>query len=160
MFLYRSHSDEIFWFSQSDDDLLRLNILDEIDNGANIVAKAKISPPIKPETELYKHIINGNYVEKGASFENAVPTLIKNNNDRRFCIYTYSDMENPFPTVYIYDLIKNRNIAKASGASIFLHYEPDPVDPKNKKKDEGRLYFYCNIVMSSNIYYPKSNINN
>ena len=88
MFLYRSHSDEIFWFSQSDDDLLRLNILDENENTASNVAKAKISSPIKPETELYKHIINGNYVEKGASFENAVPTLIKNNNDRRFCIYT------------------------------------------------------------------------
>ena len=48
-------------------------------------------------------------------------------------------------------------LAKASGASVFLHYEPDLI---NKGINQGKLYFYCNVLMSSNIYYPKSQVNN
>ena len=155
VFLYRGHSDDIFWFSLNDNGDLKLHVLDDRNDGTATAATKVYS--IKKGVELYRHVTEGNYVEKGSSsFENPVPTLIANKAGRRFCVFTFSDQENPFPAVYIYDVQRRKNLAKASGASIFLHYEPDPVS----KKDEGTLYFYCNVLTASNVHHPRAHINN
>ena len=95
-----------------------MNILEDSNDSTHVNSKIY---QIREDAELYKHIMNGNYVEKGSSFENPVPTIIRNKNSR-LCIFTYSDQDNPYPTVYIYELAKRRNVAKASKASIFLHF--------------------------------------
>ena len=86
-------------------------------------------------------MIKGNYHIEEKSFENPVPTIMKNSQSQRLVVFTYSDVANPIPTVYFYDLVKRLNIAKATGASIFLN-------AIKTKEDENlqKLCFYCNLM--------------
>ena len=51
---------------------------------------------------------------------NPVPTLIKDGEGKRICVFTHFMWGDGGPAVYFYDLTVGREIAKASGAQIFL----------------------------------------
>lgn len=100
---------------------------------------------ISRDSKLYKHIIEGNYREGDLSFENPVPTLLVDScTQEKMCVFSYSTRECLAPTVYFYDLKSNREVAKASGASIFLH----TTNPNWSQGGPTRLYFYCDQRLS------------
>ena len=54
---------------------------------------------------------------------NPVPNLIKDTEGNRLCVFTHFAFGDYGPAVYFYDFIVNKEIAKASGAQLFLAYQ-------------------------------------
>ena len=70
------------------------------------------------------HIVDGNLRDEKRSFHNPVPMLLRDN-EKYLIAYTFSDAQNVIPSVYFYDISTQRDIAKASGASIFINQIAD-----------------------------------
>ena len=51
---------------------------------------------------------------------NPVPTLLRDGEGKRICVFTHFMWGDSGPAVYFYDLTVGREVAKASGAQIFL----------------------------------------
>lgn len=112
---------------------------------------------------LLSLIKTGNYRIDGIkSFENPVPTIIETA-DRNLLVYQFtpspikSDSEQqknsqdefipPYPTVYFYDYEIQKDVAKASGATLFLHNTNDNLTKKTK------VYLYCDLIVAR--FYEK-----
>ena len=87
------------------------------------ISRPPLKISIREDSELYRHITQGNHYDGIRSFEHPVPTIIDDGRKGkdRIVVFTYVDKDYPVPVVYFYDLNSRRNIAKATGASIFLN---------------------------------------
>ena len=55
---------------------------------------------------------------------NPVPNLIKDREGNRICVFTYFAFGDSSPAVYFYDFVAGKEIAKATGAQLFLTLKP------------------------------------
>ena len=66
------------------------------------------------------------------------------------CVFTFTDKNSRVPIVYFYDIKSKKEIAKVSGASIFLNYIPN----KSAESKSGKLYFYCDYNLTTAVLLP------
>ena len=105
--------DELFLFCINNSGQLELQIFEEKNDRPTAFV-------IRQDSRLYKHIIDGNARHGTNSFMNPVPTLLKDGEGKRICVFTHFTWGDSGPAVYFYDLTVGREVAKASGAQIFL----------------------------------------
>lgn len=142
-FLYRGHTAEVFWFSRSGS-AIKLSIISS--NHSVYPVQYEVSP----ESQLFK------FVEQGSSFFGIqpVPTLIRDCNDRHICIFTHHSIgpvgthgvEGLHATVYFYDVQEKREIAKATGATLFLNQR---AAANASNSHESVLSFFCDMHLAS-----------
>lgn len=66
---------------------------------------------VNENSRLYHHVLDGNFIEDGKSFENPIPTIIRDGEQKRICVFTFSDKHKMYPSVYFYDLESERELA-------------------------------------------------
>lgn len=82
------------------------------------------SYPVNSQSKLFKHLMEGNARYEDRSFMNPVPNLIRDAEGNRLCVFTFFAFGDCGPAVYFYDFIAGKEIAKATGAQLFLAYKP------------------------------------
>ena len=110
---------------------------------------------IPDDSDLYKLLSEGSFRDGIKSFDNPLPTIIRDNENKPIIVFTYcenteDDTENLFPVVYFYDIQEQKEIARASGASIFLYHEAVPFS------SETEIFLYCDQNLAElNIEVPE-----
>lgn len=148
--MYRSQSDEIFWFHQEADQTISLNI---VTGSTNVPDQYRVPS----ESQLYQFIVEGSYKDGIKSFENPLPTIIRDGEGKPIVVFTFCENlafeddtgQNFYPTVYFYDVQEKREIAQASGASIFLHHQSNAGAPRKTK-----LFLYCDQHLAEHVVDP------
>lgn len=94
---------------------------------------------------------------KDHSYENPMPTLIQDkesSHDSKICVFTkverLGEEHQSIPIVYFYDLKSQREIAKVTGASIFLQFVPSSAE-----SEPAKVCFLCD----SNAIYEVIDLN-